>query len=103
MKTLNHPVTSREYKVMLNSHRFKDKNQGAEEFLQLIAFLIEKEGGVVIDRQNKEEERRQTSYLDTPQFALSQNGFALRLREEANGFRINLKYRDGNVLTAAGS
>ncbi len=100
MKTINHPVTSREYKVMLNSHRFKDKNQGAEEFLQLIAFLIEKEGGSVIDRQNKEE-RRQTSYLDTPQFALRQKGFALRLREETDRFQINLKYRDADRYISA--
>ena len=73
---------------MLNAHRFRDRDQGAEEFLELIAFLIAKEGGTVIERQNKEE-RRQTSYLDTPQFALHQNGFALRLREEAEGFQVN--------------
>ena len=86
MKTSNHPVTSREYKVMLNSHRFKDKSQGAEEFLELIAFLIRKEGGKV-ESQNKEE-RRQTSYLDTPQFALRQNGFSLRLREEGMNSKL---------------
>lgn len=85
---------------MLNSHRFKDKNQGAEEFLELITFLITKEGGSVIETQNKEE-RRQTSYLDTPQFALRQNGFALRLREEADTFQINLKYRDADRYVSA--
>lgn len=100
MKTANHPVTSREYKVMLNSHRFKDKHQGAEEFQELIAFLIAKEGGTVIERQDNEE-RRQTSYLDTPQFALRQYGFSLRLREEANGFQLNLKYRDADRYISA--
>ena len=85
---------------MLNSHRFKDKGQGAEEFLELIAFLITKEGGTVIERQNKEE-RRQTSYLDTPQFALRQNGFALRLREEKDEFQVNLKYRDADRYVSA--
>src|SRR5262245_52134754 len=100
MKTSNHPVTSREYKVMLNSHRFKDKDQGAAEFLELIAFLITKEGGAVIKRQN-EEERRQTSYLDTPQFALRQNGFSLRLREAAGGVQVNLKYRDADRYLSA--
>lgn len=100
MKISNHPVTSREYKVMLNSHRFKDKDQGAEEFLELIAFLITKEDGTVIERQNKEE-RRQTSYLDTPQFALRQNGYSLRLREEADRFQVNLKYRDADRYVSA--
>lgn len=100
MKTSNHPVTSREYKVMLNSHRFKDKDRGAEEFLELIAFLITKEGGTVIERQ-KSEDHRQTSYLDTPQFALRQNGFSLRLREEEDGFQVNLKYRDADRYVSA--
>lgn len=99
MKTSNHPVTSREYKVMLNSHRFKDRDQGAKEFLKLIAFLIKKEGGTVVE-QNKEEDRH-TSYLDTSQFALRQNGFSLRLREEADKFQINLKYRDADRYVSA--
>ena len=47
------------------------------------------------------EERRHTSYLDTPQFALRQSGFALRLREEANGFQINLKYRGADRYISA--
>lgn len=100
MKTSNHQVTSREYKVMLNSHRFKDRGQGAEEFLELIAFLITKEGGTIVERQTKEE-RRQTSYLDTLQFALRQNGFALRLREEKDEFQVNLKYRDADRYISA--
>lgn len=77
---------------MLNSDRFRDRDKGAEEFLNLIDFLIRKEGGSIVEKQD-EEERRHTSYLDTPQFALRQSGFALRLREEAGGFQINLKYR----------
>ena len=87
---------------MLNSHRFKDRNQGSEEFQELIAFLIKKEGGEVVERQNKEETRH-TSYLDTPQFALRQNGYSLRLREEkADEFQLNLKYRDADRYVSAG-
>jgi uncharacterized protein YjbK len=100
MKITNQTVTSREYKVMMNAHRFKDRDPGAEEFLDLITFLITKEGGTVTEQQNKEE-RRQTSYLDTPQFALRQNGFSLRLREEADGFQLNLKYRDADRYISA--
>ena len=100
MDITNLPVTSREYKLMLNTDRFKDRIKGAEEFLNLITFLIGKEGGSVVEKQD-EEEHRQTSYLDTPQFALHQNGFSLRLREQAAHFQINLKYRDSDRYISA--
>ena len=98
----NRPITSREYKLMLNVDRFKDRAQGAQTFLSLIEFLIQKEGGI-IEKQNQEE-RRRTSYLDTPELALRQQGFALRLREEANaadGFQLNLKYRSSDRYISA--
>src|SRR5215470_15684201 len=100
MKGSNLPVTSREYKLMLNSDRFRDRDKGSEQFLNLIDFLIRQQGGTIIERQNTEE-RRRTSYLDTPQFALRQSGFALRLREEAKGFQINLKYRSADRYISA--
>jgi len=85
---------------MLNSDRFGDRNKGAERFLNLIDFLIRKQGGSIVEKQDKEE-RRHTSYLDTPQFALRQNRFSLRLREEPKGFQINLKYRDSAPYISA--
>ena len=85
---------------MLNSDRFRDRDKGAEKFLNLIEFLIQKEGGSIVEKQD-EEERRHTSYLDTPQFVLRQSGFALRLREEAKGFKINLKYRGADRYLSA--
>ncbi len=101
MSETNLPVTSREYKLMLNTDRFKDRDQGSKVFLELIDFLIKKEGGTVIERQDKEE-RRRTSYLDTPDLALRQKGFALRLREESRyGFKINLKYRASDRYISA--
>ena len=101
MKESNLPVTSREYKLMLNTDRFNDRNKGAKTFFDLIEFLINKEGGRVVEKQDKEE-RRQTSYLDTPQFALRQNGFSLRLREEsATRFQINLKCRAADRYISA--
>jgi len=99
MKLSNRPVTSREYKLMLNSDRFGDRHKGAERFLNLIDLLIRKQGGSV-DKQDKEETRH-TSYLDTPQFALRQSGLSLRLREEENGFQINLKYRGADRYISA--
>lgn len=103
MVTANLPVTSREYKLMLNTDRFRDRGQGSEVFFDLIDFLIEKEGGKVIEKQNKEEKRK-TSYLDTRELALRQQGFALRLREEdkaEDGFQINLKYRASDRYISA--
>jgi hypothetical protein len=103
MNISNPPVTSREYKLMLSVDRFKDRQQGSQVFVRLIDFLIKKEGGNIIEIQNKED-RRQTSYLDTAELALRQRGFALRLREEAkaeDGFQINLKYRASDRYIAA--
>ena len=88
---------------MLNMDRFKDREQASEEFLSLLGFLVSKEGGRVVEKQN-EEERRQTSYLDTPEGALRQQGFALRLREEDDDeeeFQINLKYRASDRYISA--
>jgi hypothetical protein len=102
MDISNCPVTSREYKLMLNVDRFKDREQASQEFLSLLDFLVKKEGGSV-EEQN-EEEKRQTSYLDTPEGALRQKGFALRLREEDDDeeeFQINLKYRASDRYISA--
>ena len=100
MNVSNLPVTSREYKLMLNSDRFSDPDKGAERFLTLIDFLIRMQGGTIVEKQD-EKERRHTSYLDTAQFALRQSGFSLRLREEVNGFQINLKYRGADRYLSA--
>jgi hypothetical protein len=103
----NRPVTSREYKLMLNVDRFRDRGQASQEFFDLVDFLVGKEEGKVKREQDTEEqneERRRTSYLDTPELALHQQGFALRLREEGDGtgrFQINLKYRDPDRYVSA--
>src|SRR5215203_2770104 len=99
----NRPVTSREYKLMLNVDRFRDRGQAYQEFFGLLDFLVGKEGGSV-EKDKDAEECRQTSYLDTPELALHQQGFALRLREEsddAEGFQVNLKYRDPDRYVSA--
>jgi hypothetical protein len=106
MDKSNRPVTSREYKLMLNMDRFKDREQASQEFLSLLDFLVRKEGGRVVEEQN-EEERRHTSYLDTLEGALRQQEFALRLREEEDEdddeeeFQINLKYRASDRYISA--
>jgi hypothetical protein len=86
---------------MLNVDRFKDRTQGTDAFFQLLKFLLNKEGGTITEEQN-EEARRTTSYLDTPQLALRQQNFSLRLRKEAeDSFQINLKYRASDRYISA--
>ena len=38
MMTLNRPVTSREYKLMLNIDHFRDRDQGVQDFWELVKF-----------------------------------------------------------------
>lgn len=99
----NLPVTSREYKLLLNVERFKNRDEGSQMFLSLVEFFVTKEGGTIVEKQNKEEKRR-TSYLDTEELALHQRGFVLRLREEAKTppeFQINFKYRSADRYLSA--
>jgi hypothetical protein len=99
----NLPVTSREYKLMLNPDRFGERAHGTDSFFALLTFLIRKEGGTITETQT-EEKQRLTSYLDTPELALRQGGYALRLRDESaggNGFHLNLKYRAADRYLSA--
>jgi hypothetical protein len=103
MAISNRRITSREYKLMLNVDRFRDRRQASQEFLGLLDFLVGKEGGSIVEEQD-EEEVRKISYLDTPEGALHQQGVALRLREEGDDterFQVNLKYRDPDRYVSA--
>lgn len=97
MNASNRPVTSREYKLILNADRFKDRVEGSQTFWDLVEFLVEKQEGQIHKRQDKEKMRR-TWYLDTPGLDFRRNQFVLRVREEADAepeerFKVTLKYR----------
>lgn len=99
----NLPITSREYKLFLNADRFKERTAGVEIFFKLIEFIVKKEGGKITDDERKEE-RRFTSFLDTTDLALHRRGFALRVREELSpktGFQVDLKYRASDRCLSA--
>ncbi|NJO18651.1 MAG: hypothetical protein HC877_23875 [Thioploca sp.] len=89
---MNKPITSREYKLILNADRFKDRQQGRDDFRELIERLVEKLGGKL--EKNLKEEERQTYYLDTVGLTLYQQRFILRVREEPPDVsKMTLKYR----------
>lgn len=107
----NRQVTSREYKLMLNTDRFRNRGRGTEIFFALLLFLIDKEGGEIVTKEKDkpveiqgEEERRLTSYLDTPELALRQADYSLRLRDEravGGKLQVNLKYRSSDRYLSA--
>jgi hypothetical protein len=95
MVIVNHPVTSREYKLILKSDRFKDRSESSAIFWELVEALIKQEGGQIHARQNEEKLRR-TWYLDTPNLDLRCHNFNLRVREEKDEkkkYKVTLKYR----------
>jgi hypothetical protein len=57
MGIANRSVTSREYKLMLNVDRFADRERGTRQLWAVVEFLVDKAGGVVVERQDEEEIR----------------------------------------------
>ena len=96
MTNYNKPVTSREYKLILNSHCFHKRAKAADAFWKVIAHLVEEKlDGEIVKIQNSED-IRQTSYLDTPEHSLRRAGFIVRVRLEGkhkNTWKTTLKYR----------
>ncbi|HEX8695354.1 MAG TPA: hypothetical protein VF746_23280 [Longimicrobium sp.] len=105
MADQNLPVTSREYKLMLDTSRFQERGEGGKAYLDLVKFIIEKEKGVFvpqekIDGGNLEPKTRRTSFLDTPEMGFRGHGFILRVREKKKR-QLNLKYRGPDRYAAA--
>jgi hypothetical protein len=44
---MNKPITSREYKLMLNADRFENLEPGVKEFWGKVMALAEKQGGTI--------------------------------------------------------
>ena len=53
MDISNRPVTSREYRLMLNVDRIGDRGQASQEFFGLLDFLVGKEGEASRSRTKK--------------------------------------------------
>lgn len=100
----NLPVTSREYKLMLNINHFIDWQAASAKFWTLIKTEVQNLQGTVFMEQD-DTLRRQTWYLDTPDLTLCrQYGLILRQREDEDGkkkFKLTLKYRDPDRYIAS--
>ena len=101
---VNLPVTSREYKLILNVDRFTQLDKGREAFWDILEFLVvHKFDGEIIKKQDKSEKRR-TWYLDTPSYGLRKRGYVLRVRQEEdedNEYKVTLKYRASDRYVSA--
>jgi hypothetical protein len=98
-------VTSREYKLMLNTGRFQDREKGIKAFWDVVKYVVNKtrdahEVKIKIKTQDLDElfKERLTWYMDTtPGNDFNAAGWVLRRREEEeNGkkkFKTTLKYR----------
>jgi hypothetical protein len=94
-------IGSREFKLILASDRFADRNAGAAALRGLVHQLVSKLD-VKIEDQDKEE-KRLTYYLDTAAGHLNRAGYAFRVRfeESKNEFKIALKHRTPDRYLAA--
>lgn len=89
------PVTSREYKLLLHSEKFGDRNQGADKFSALIQNLAEEMSYPF--GEYTEEMRRITWYIDTENRDLYKNNYVLRIRDESSEkgrYKVMLKFRN---------
>ena len=97
-------ITSREYKLILNYSRFKQREEGSKQFWDLVEFLIKSNHGEIeAGKSSKtwDTEKRTTWYLDTPSLSLSSKEFSLRVRKEKSEYKITLKYRSGDQSLSA--
>jgi hypothetical protein len=118
MSESNLPVTSREYKLMLNPDRFRQVDEGRSAFMDLVRFLIEKKvGGRYMEQEELKAKdvpptSRITTYLDTPELAFHGHGWILRARDdrtpstkpgepEKREASLNLKYRGADRYLSA--
>ncbi len=109
MPKTNLPITSREYKLMLNVTHFKERERGVREFWELVKFLAIKQGAKITEPEDEtiwyELEARKTYYLDTETLELQRQGFIVRVREEEKEqkkkYKLTLKYRSSDRYLSA--
>lgn len=116
MTYANRPITGREYKLMLRTSKFEERDKGIKDFLDIIKSQIEilnlkegKGGGeqVYFDKKYKNndngEKKRRVWYFDTQNFELhKKNKFLIRIRKEKDDdYVTDLKCRNSDRYVSA--
>jgi hypothetical protein len=103
MPPTNLPLTSREFKLPLDTTRFRDAD--AADFVALVDFTIGEAGGDLTSQKDLKKdpvEKRRTWFLDTPENGFRAHGWILRVRrEKADDFTLTLKFRGPDRYVAS--
>lgn len=115
-------ITSREYKLLLSTTRFHNRNDGSEEWMELVGRAIRRAGGTRLNQGELEdaktrekgkepkprdkpleveEKERSTSFLDTRDESFRNQGWILRLRQKDKGTDVTVKFRCPDRLLSA--
>ena len=98
------PLTSREFKIMLQTKHFTDRLKGVKEISSLIKRMVEEQGGKFKAPDKYKEEERTTWFLDTKEYDLYRDKkFLLRIRKEKESgiYDITLKCRHSDRYVCA--
>ncbi len=101
----NRPITGREYKLMLRTSLFEERDKGIKDFLGIIESQTKKldldfEKNDIEDDKN--EKKRKVWYLDTQNFELHKDKFLLRIRKEKDDdYVTDLKCRNSDRYISA--
>ena len=117
-------ITSREYKLLLSTTRFRDRDSVADEWLALVQRAIGRAGGTILSQRELEvekaeakgetpdewpegqpeawiEKKRKTSFLDTRDDSFRNQGWILRLRRKSKRTDVTVKFRCPDRLLSA--
>jgi hypothetical protein len=116
-------ITSREYKLLLSTTRFRSRDSVADEWLELVKRVIARAGGTMLSQKEVEEEKarakgkdpewpenhveawiekeRTTWFLDTPDNGFRNRGWILRARRKKKNVDITVKFRSPDRLLSA--
>ncbi|HEX6746260.1 MAG TPA: hypothetical protein VF092_03015 [Longimicrobium sp.] len=115
-------INSREYKLLLSTTRFHNRDDASKEWMGLVARVIERAGGTRLSQQEVEnekasgkpeppdklddadfdEKRRSTSFLDTRDNGFRNQGWILRVRQKKKDkLDLTVKFRSPDRLLAA--
>jgi hypothetical protein len=117
-------ITSREYKLLLSTTRFRQRDSVADEWLELVKRAVGRSGAAMLSQRELEEaqatakgkkpdkwdekqpeawieKERETSFLDTRDESLRNQGWILRLRRKGKGTDVTVKFRCPDRLLSA--